>query len=36
VTRRKHRDDFARFTDWLEAHGLPVTTGSLDFATLVD
>jgi integrase len=36
VTRRKHRDDFARFTDWLEAHGLPVTTASLDFMTLVD
>ena len=36
VTRRKHRDDFARLTDWLEAHGLPVTTASLDFMTLVD
>jgi integrase len=36
VTRRKHRDDFARFNDWLEAHGLPLTTGSLDFMTLVD
>jgi len=36
VTRRKHRDDFARFTDWLETRELPVTTGSLDFATLVE
>ncbi|MGD0409628.1 MAG: tyrosine-type recombinase/integrase [Candidatus Limnocylindrales bacterium] len=36
VTRRKHRDDFARFIDWLEAHGLPATTGSLDFRTLAD
>jgi integrase len=36
VTRRKHRDDFARLTDWLEARGLPVTTDSLDFMTLVD
>jgi integrase len=36
VTRRKHRDDFARLVDWLEAHGLPVTTASLDFMTLVD
>jgi integrase len=36
VTRRKHRDDFARFTDWLEAKGLPGTTASLDFLTLVD
>jgi integrase/recombinase XerD len=36
VTRRKHRDDFARFTDWLETRELPVTTDSLDFLTLVD
>jgi integrase len=36
VTRRKHADDFTRFTGWLEANGLPVTTGSLDFLTLVD
>lgn len=36
VTRRKHRDDFARFTGWLEANGRPATTASLDFMTLVD
>jgi integrase len=36
VTRRKHRDDYARLVDYLEAHGLPVTTLSLDFMTLVD
>ena len=36
VTRRKHRDDFVRLVDWLEARGLPVTTESLDFMTLVD
>jgi integrase len=36
VTRRKHRDDFARLVDYLEAHRLPVTTASLDFMTLVD
>jgi integrase len=36
VTRRKHADDFARLVDWLEAHGLPMTTASLDFMTLVD
>ena len=36
VTRRKHRDDFARLVDYLEGHGLPVTTDSLDFMTLVD
>jgi integrase/recombinase XerD len=36
VTRRKHADDFARLVDYLEAHGLPVTTASLDFLTLVD
>jgi integrase/recombinase XerD len=35
VTRRKHRDDFARFVGWLEAQERPVTTASLDFATLV-
>jgi integrase/recombinase XerD len=36
VTRRKHADDFARFATWLEAHGLPMTTSSLDFSTLVE
>jgi integrase len=36
VTRRKHRDDFARLVDYLDAHGLPVTTASLDFMILVD
>ncbi|MGD0409910.1 MAG: tyrosine-type recombinase/integrase [Candidatus Limnocylindrales bacterium] len=36
VTQRKHHDDFARLIDWLEARGLPVTTASLDFLTLVD
>ena len=36
VTRRKHADDFERFTDWLETQELPVTTESLDFLTLVD
>src|SRR5450759_4689635 len=36
VTRRKHRDDFARLIAWLEANRKPVTTGSLDFMTLVD
>jgi integrase/recombinase XerD len=36
VTRRKHADDFTRFTDYLEANGLPVTTDSLDFLTLAD
>jgi integrase len=36
VTRRKHADDFARLIAWLEANGLPVTTASLDFPTLVD
>ncbi len=35
VTRRKHRDDFARYLAWLETNGRPVTTASLDFATLV-
>src|SRR5450759_586382 len=36
VTRRKHRDDFARLIAWLEANRKPVTTASLDFMTLVD
>jgi|BarGraNGADG00212_2_1021979.scaffolds.fasta_scaffold10815_3 integrase/recombinase XerD len=36
VTQRKHADDFRRFTGWLEANGLPVSTASLDFLTLVD
>src|SRR5674476_48666 len=36
VTRRKHADDFARLIAWLETNGKPVTTGSLDFMTLVD
>ncbi|MGA2513818.1 MAG: tyrosine-type recombinase/integrase [Candidatus Limnocylindrales bacterium] len=36
MTRRKHADDFARFIDYLETRELPVTTDSLDFATLVD
>jgi len=36
VTRRKHADDFARLTAWLEANELPVTTASLNFMTLVD
>src|SRR3954453_3237202 len=36
VTRRKHRDDFARFVGWLEHNELPVTTASLGFMTLVD
>jgi integrase len=35
VTRRKHADDYARFLAWLEAKGLPSTTSSLDFPTLV-
>jgi integrase/recombinase XerD len=35
VTQRKHADDFRRFTVWLETNGLPVTTASLDFMTLV-
>jgi integrase len=35
ATKRKHRDDFARFVSWLETEGLPTTTASLDFATLV-
>jgi integrase/recombinase XerD len=36
VTRRKHADDFDRFTDWLQAEGLPVTTEALEFLTLAD
>jgi integrase/recombinase XerD len=36
VTRRKHADDYARFTAYLRIHSLPVTTASLDFATLVE
>ena len=36
VTQRKHRDDFARLLDWLDARGLPATTDSLDFMTLVE
>jgi integrase/recombinase XerD len=36
ATRRKHRDDFNRFTRWLEEHDRPVSTGSFDFATLVE
>ncbi|HEY8868658.1 MAG TPA: tyrosine-type recombinase/integrase [Candidatus Limnocylindrales bacterium] len=36
VTRIKHADDYARFLAWLAAKGLPPTTASLDFATLVE
>jgi len=36
VTRRKHADDFARYVGWLEAHERPVTSASLEFATLVE
>ena len=36
VTRRKHADDFSRFTGWLEANERPLTTASLDFPTLVE
>jgi integrase len=36
VTRRKHADDYARFVGWLGAKGLPSTTASLDFGTLVE
>jgi len=36
ATKRKHRDDFARFTGWLEAHDRATTIASLDFATLVE
>jgi site-specific recombinase XerD len=35
ATKSKHRDDFDRFTEWLEADGRPLTTASLDFSTLV-
>jgi integrase len=34
VTRRKHRDDFARFLAWLEAAGIEPTTKALSFTTL--
>ena len=34
VTRRKHRDDFARFLAWLEAEGVEATTGALTLPTL--
>ena len=34
TTRRKHRDDFTRFTDWLRATDRPVTLASFDFLTL--
>jgi integrase len=34
VTRRKHRDDFARFTAWLAATGQPATTEAFDLPTL--
>ncbi len=36
ATRRKHRDDFARFVGWLEEHDRPITTASFDFTTLVE
>ncbi len=35
VTRRKHRDDFARLIGWLEANDLPATTAGLEFSVLV-
>jgi site-specific recombinase XerD len=35
LTRIKHRDDFARFIDYLETNVCPVTTASLDFPTLL-
>ena len=35
VTRRKHRDDYARLVDWLTQNELPVTTAALDFRILV-
>ena len=35
VTCRKHRADFVRFSEWLSANELPLTTASLAFATLV-
>jgi integrase len=34
VTRRKHRDDFARFLAWLERSGIEATTAALEFLTL--
>lgn len=34
VTRRKHADDFARFTRWLEASGLATTIDALEYLTL--
>ena len=34
VTRRKHRDDFARFLAWLEREGIEPTTAALSFATI--
>lgn len=34
VTRRKHRDDFARFLAWTERSGIEATTGALEFLTL--
>ena len=34
VTRRKHRDDFARFLAWLETSGIEPTTEALGFTTL--
>ena len=34
LTTAKHAADFRRFTDWLVASGRPVTTASLDLATL--
>jgi len=34
VTRRKHRDDFARFLAWLDRSGIGATTGALDFLVL--
>ncbi|TAL06502.1 MAG: hypothetical protein EPO00_10945 [Chloroflexota bacterium] len=34
TTRRKHADDFARLTNWLQATGRPVTLASFDFLTL--
>jgi integrase/recombinase XerC len=34
VTARKHRDDYRRFLDWLNAGGRPLTIASLDFLTL--
>jgi len=36
VTRRKHADDYARFTSYLRTNGLPLSTASLDFGTLVE